>query len=77
MAETPPVTAETLETLVFHGALHLISSTPGATTLDQAARIRGRSVVTLLAEQTGMSTEQVRAVIERRPGDYVADPATS
>jgi len=76
MTETPPVTAETLETLVFRGALHLISSTPGAATLDEVARIRGRSVIGLLAEQSGMSTEQVRAVVESRPGDYVADPAT-
>jgi len=77
MTETPPVTAETLETLVFRGALHLISSTPGAATLDQVTQIRGRSVVTLLAEQSGMSAAQVREVIERHPSDYISDPVTS
>jgi len=69
--------AVTPESLVFRAALKLLTSTPGAASLADVARIRGRSQVTLLAEETGMSTDQVRAVVESRPGDYVADPVTS
>jgi hypothetical protein len=38
----------------------LIGSTSGAATLDDVTRIRGRGLITLLAEQTGMSAAQVR-----------------
>jgi len=72
VTELPTVTPETV---LFRAALHLVGSTEGAATLDQAARIRGRSVIGLLAEETGMSADQVREIIERRPSDYVADAA--
>jgi len=71
MPDTPPTVNP--ETVLFRAGLRLVSTTPGAATLDEAARIRGRSVIGLLAEESGMSADQVREIIERRPGDYVAD----
>lgn len=73
MTDTP---AEAADRLVFRAALRLISSTQGAANLEDVARIHGRSQLTLLAEQTGMSTAQVREIIERRAADYVSDPVT-
>jgi hypothetical protein len=74
MSETP---AEAADRLVFRAAVRLITSTPGAANLQDAARIHGRSQVTLLAEHTGLSTAQVRDVIERHPSDYVSSPDAS
>jgi hypothetical protein len=50
---------------LFRAAGQLINSTPGATTLNDAARIRGRDLDVLLAEESGMSLEEVREVISR------------
>lgn len=72
MTETP---AEVADRLVFRAALTLISSTAGASNLADVSRIRGLHQVTLLAAESGMSTAQVREVMERRASDYVADIA--
>lgn len=74
MTDTP---AAAIDMLVFRAAVHLITTTPGAATLADVSRIRGRSQVTLLAEETGMSADQVHAVIERNPADYAAAPDAS
>jgi hypothetical protein len=57
--------------------MHLIRSTPGATTLDDVTRARDQSLVTLLAQVSGISAAQVREAIERRPSDYVSGATES
>jgi hypothetical protein len=73
MTETPPITPDAL---VFRAGLRLIRSTPGATTLDDVARIRDQNVVGLLAQEAGVSAAQVREAVERNLADYVSDPET-
>jgi hypothetical protein len=62
---------------VFRAAVHLITSTEGAANLEDVQRFHNRTAISLLAAETGMSADQVRAAIERRPSDYFSEPAAS
>jgi hypothetical protein len=56
---------------VFQAAGQLIRSAPDAATLNEIARIRGRDLEVLLAEESGLSLEEVREVLSR--GAYAID----